>query len=303
MPTFNTGNLGAFQIPTTQLAPIVQKVQDQSILASLAQEEPTLYGNVQSVSMTRKPRAQIVAEGAQKASDTAAWESVTANPVKIQTTWRTTQEVLWLDEDYRLTIVDSLTNALGESISRAVDLIGIHGINPQDGTQAASITKWLNQTTKRVPAAGDEDGEINAAYGQVIADGTFIPDGVGMDPRYAFAAATQRNAETGALLNPDLGFDGSGGLKGLSVARSTTVSGQPEAADTRLRALVGDFASGVRWGFQRNLPVELIEYGDPDGGGDLKNRNEIAYRVEAVLYVAIFDLNAFAAIETPAAAA
>ena len=65
-------------------------------------------------------------------------------------------------------------------------------------------------------------------------------------------------------------------------AVGNTVSGRPEAADTGVRAIVGDFTSGIRWGVQRNLPLELITYGDPDGQGDLKRKNQIAIRLEIV---------------------
>ncbi|MBK0296135.1 hypothetical protein IAE22_28100, partial [Bacillus sp. S34] len=47
--------------------------------------------------------------------------------------------------------------------------------------------------------------------------------------------------------------------------------------------------------------IVTLEHGDPDGGGDLKGNNQIAYRVEGVIYVAIFDLDAFAAVDAPTA--
>lgn len=302
MPTLTSQGLGdAFVIPATQLGPITERVQSDSVLASLSPEQPTLFGNVQAVRMTRKPRAQIVAEGANKTSDTAEWDSVMASPVKVQTTVRFTDEVKWLDEDHRLGIVDALTSALGESIARAVDLIGIHGINPIDGTRAASVTSFLDQTTKRVTAAGDEDAELEAAVALIAGEGTYIPTGLGMEPSYAFATATQRYTSgtlQGQKINPDMGFGfNANAWNGLNLATSTAVSGRPEAADTGTRVIMGDF-SQMKWGFQRRIPVTTIEYGDPDGGGDLQRNNQIAYRAEAVLYVAIFDLNAFAAVET-----
>lgn len=301
MPTMTSADLGdAFVIPATQLGPITERVQSDSVLASLSPEQPTLFGNVQAVRMTRKPRAQIVAEGANKTSDTGEWDSVMASPVKVQTTVRFTDEVKWLDEDHRLGIVDALTSALGESIARAVDLIGIHGINPIDGTRAVSITSYLDQTTKRVTAAGDEQAELEAAVALIAGEGTYVPTGLGMEPNYAFQTATQRYGDgilQGQKINPDMGFGfNASAWNGLSLATSTAVSGRPEAADTGLRALMGDW-SQMKWGFQRRIPVETIETGDPDGGGDLKRNNQIAYRAEAVLYVAIFDINAFAAVE------
>jgi HK97 family phage major capsid protein len=298
MPTLSTSGLSSFDIPTTQLGRITERVQNQSVLASLSPERPTLYGNVQAVKMSRKPRAQIVAEGAAKSSDQAAWSSVTASPIKFQTTVRMTDEVKWVDEDHRLLIVQDLVDALGESAARAVDLIGIHGINPITGTRATSVTSYLNQTTNRTEAGGAPTDELIAAVG-AIAGGNYQATGAALDAGYAFGLATEQYTD-GRDRNPGLGFGtGLQNWKGLSIATSSTVSGQPEAADTDLRALVGDFTQ-VKWGFQRRFPVEVIEYGDPDGGGDLKGNNQIAYRVEGVIYVAIFDLDAFAAIDAAA---
>jgi HK97 family phage major capsid protein len=299
MPTLTTGGASTFDIPTTQLGRIAERVQDQSVLATLSPERPSLYGNVQAVRMSRKPRAQIVAEGAQKTSDLAAWDSVTAAPIKFQTTVRMTDEVKWMDEDHRLLIVQDLVEALGDSAARAVDLIGIHGINPITGLRAASVTSFLNQTTNRTVAGAAPTDELIAAVG-AIAGGRYQATGAALDNGYAFGLATEQYAD-GRDRNPGLGFGTNvQNWKGLQVATSSAVSGQPEAADTDLRALVGDYTQ-VKWGFQRRFPVEVIEYGDPDGGGDLKGNNQIAYRVEGVIYVAIFDLDAFAAIDAPAA--
>lgn len=289
----------AFDVPAQELGKIADRVTSTSVLASLSPERPSLYGDVKAVRMSRKPRAQIVAEGAQKGSDNAEWESVMASPIKFHTTVRMTDEVKWMDEDGRIQIVDDLVAALGESMARAVDLIGLHGINPIDGARATSVTAFLNQTTNRVEGAGDPTAEIEAAVGSVMAGGTYLPTGIGLDGGYAFSLATQRYPD-GRRMNPDMGFGSNvTSYAGLGVATSSTVSGRPEAADTNLRALVGDY-SQVQWGFQRRIPVEAIEYGDPDGGGDLKGNNQIAYRAEGVIYVAIFDLAAFSAVDAPA---
>ena len=299
MAALTTGGLGSFQIPTTQLPRITERIQNQSVLAALSPERPTLYGDVQAVRMSRKPRAQIVAEGAQKSSDEAAWENVTASPIKFQTTVRMTDEVKWVDEDHRLAIVSDLVDALSESASRAVDLIGIHGINPITGLQAASVTSYLNQTTNRTTAGSAPTDEIVAAVGSIMG-GSYLPTGLALDSGYAFNLATEQYGD-GRDRNPGLGFGtGVQNFKGLTAATSSTVSGRPEAADTNLRALVGDYTQ-VKWGFQRRFPVEVIEYGDPDGLGDLKGSNQIAYRVEGVIYVAIFDLDAFAAVDAAGA--
>ncbi|MED6165409.1 hypothetical protein PIB30_099258, partial [Stylosanthes scabra] len=81
-----------------------------------------------------------------------------------------------------------------------------------------------------------------------------------------------------------------------------TVSGQPEAkTDTKVRGILGDFQNGIRWGVQRNLPLELIRFGDPDGQGDLKRRNQIAIRMEIVYGWYVFT-DRFALVTEKAAA-
>ena len=59
----------------------------------------------------------------------------------------------------------------------------------------------------------------------------------------------------------------------------------------------------MKWGYQRQIPLELIEYGNPDNimesddsPRDLKGYNEIALRSEVVIYVAIGDLAKFAKV-------
>ena len=180
-------------------------------------------------------------------------------------------------------------------MARAVDLIGVHGINPITGTRAASVTSFLNQTTNRSTAGASPTDDVVAAVGSIMG-GSYLPTGLALDGGFGFQLATETYAD-GRERNPGMGFGaGVSNFKGLTVASSSTVSGRPEAADTNLRVLAGDYTQ-VKWGFQRRIPVEVIEFGDPDGQGDLKGLNQVAYRAEGVIYVAIFDLAAFAAVD------
>jgi hypothetical protein len=78
---------------------------------------------------------------------------------------------------------------------------------------------------------------------------------------------------------------------------SNTVAGTPEAsAPTKVDAIIGDFQNGIRWGVQRDLPLELIQFGDPDGQGDLKRKNQIALRLEIAYGWYVFP-DQFAVIE------
>ena len=67
------------------------------------------------------------------------------------------------------------------------------------------------------------------------------------------------------------------------------------AVASNILGIVGDF-SAFRWGVQRALGLELIRYGDPDGQGDLKRNNQVAFRAEVVYGWGIADLDAIALI-------
>ena len=85
-------------------------------------------------------------------------------------------------------------------------------------------------------------------------------------------------------------------LDGHRASVSNTVGAIGVAAvATTVKAFVGDF-SAIRWGIQRQIGLERIDFGDPDGAGDLKRNNQVAFRAEVVYGWAIADLNAFAKI-------
>ncbi len=281
-------------LPKNIAAGLWSKATTGSVVAALSGSEPMQFGNVDIMTFDADPRAEYVAEGGDKAASAVTFSSKTVVPHKAQVTMRFNEEVQWADEDYQLGVLQALSDSASRALSRALDLGVIHRINPLTGTAAASITGKLNDTTNRVEVAGNADLEVEAAAGLVIADG-FRPNGVAFDPAYAWTLATSRYAD-GRKKYPELGFDTNlSNFEGLRAAVSSTVSATPEATDTKLRGIVGDWST-IRWGVQREVPVELIRYGDPDGQGDLKRKNQIALRLEVVYGWAFLSLDAFAAI-------
>lgn len=282
-------------LPKTIAAGMWSKASTGSAVAVLSGAEPMQFGNVDIMTFDAPPRAEYVAEGGQKSSSGGTFGVKTVVPHKAQVTMRFNEEVMWADEDYQIGVLQTLADAGANALARALDLGVFHRINPLTGTAAASITGKLNDTTNRVEVAGAADLEVESAAGLVIADG-FTPNGVAFDPMYAWTLATSRYAD-GRKKFPELGYDVNlSNFEGLRASVSSTVSGLPEAAaDTKLRGIVGDWST-IRWGVQRRVPVQKIEYGDPDGQGDLKRLNQIALRLELVYGWAFMDLNAFSAI-------
>lgn len=299
----------ALTLPGTSLGIVTDSALDAGLLPKLVPSKPTLFGPVKGATFSGVPRAQIVGESEKKeGQEPFSLTPFSAEPVKAQITVRVSDEFKWADEDYQLGILDDLVApAIGAGMGRFVDLFTFHGINPLTGTVSAKATKYLSQATKVVEAAGAPTDELNQAVGLIAATGTAMPNGIAFDAAYNYSLATEvwptGTALAGQERYPSLGFGAVENWRGLKAASSSTVSGRPELADTKLRAILGDYTQ-VRWGYQRQIPLEMIEYGNPDNiietdgsPRDLKGYNEIALRAEVVIYVAIGDLAKFALVK------
>ena len=141
--------------------------------------------------------------------------------------------------------------------------------------------------------------EILEAADAPLLEAGQIPSGIAADPRFLKPFRTARTSE-GVRLYPNVGFAGVSELDGHEVAISRTVSANGVAQQNNdLAAVVGDF-SAVRWGVQKSIGLEYITYGDPDGNGDLKRNNQVAFRAEVVYGWGIADLDAFTLVKDPA---
>lgn len=291
MAVFGTGQAAPL-MPREIADGMVKKTLSTSTIAKLSAQEPMRFGKTDIITFNDLPRAQFVEENGDKESTSGTFGSVTAAPHKAQVTMRFSQEVQWADDEHQLGVLRTLASAGADALSRALDLGVFHRINPLNGQAITTWTNYINATTKRVElgkGGSDPDADFRAAAGLIINDldtGVQVT-GAALDPKFTWAlsnlmvkdgagvTSTPRYPQLG--LGADVSF-----FMGVPVAVGSTVSGLPEAADTKVRAIVGDFTGGIRWGIQKELPVELITYGDPDGQGDLKRKNQIALRLEIV---------------------
>ena len=290
-----------FQIPNNIAQGIFKKAQTGSAIAQLSGARPQKFGTETNWVLTAAPKAEIVGEGGQKSPTPTTYAPKTIKPVKLQVTMRFSQEVQWADEDVQIGVLQDLSENAGIALGRALDIIGIHKLNPLTGTASDLITEGIKDTTlSSTVADGKYDIAVEAAAGLVINAG-YAPTGVAMDPTLSFGLATMRDT-TGRRIYPELGYGTAvTNFEGMSAAVSDTVSAKNEAsAATNILGIVGQF-DAFRWGVQRNVTAHLIEYGDPDGLGDLQRNNQIALRAEVVYGVGIMDMNAFALIKKAAA--
>jgi hypothetical protein len=178
-------------------------------------------------------------------------------------------------------------------------LVAIHGINPRTGEISSSVSDYFDKAgngVARVVATGDVQADLETAAADLQEAG-YMATGIALDPVYAGQLARKKDGENRPLY-PELGLGfGFESFMGLTAAASDTVSGRQEleSDEVSIQAIMGDWRA-FKWGVARELPLETIEYGDPDGAGDLKRTNEIAIRAEAVFGFVIFDGAAFSII-------
>ncbi|PZF11761.1 phage major capsid protein [Curtobacterium sp. MCLR17_034] len=276
---------GDLHFPTQIADGIVEKAKTGSTVAALSGQEPMRFGNVDIITFDDDLTAEFVEQSAPKGSDDAKPSFVTATPHKAVVQFRTSDEFKWADEDYRTGILDRFGDKVSLALARALDLGLYYRINPRTGTAVTSWTNYLNSTTKRVETGAAADIDFESAAGLVIGAGYGV-NGVAFDPQYAWTLSTARYAD-GRKKFPELGLGaGITNFQGVNAAVSTTVSGKPtdgSVTDNKVRAIIGNFQSGLRWGVQRTIPFRVLEYGDPDNTGrDLAGHNEVLLRAEVV---------------------
>lgn len=294
MAVLQTGDL---TIPTEILDPWLGKIQYGSAVATLSNSIPMKFGKGESF-IFDIGEAEYVGEGANKGSQVPTSTSQTTDPFKFHKTVRWTEEVMWADEDHQLKVVSQILDLIQPALSRALDFGVFHGINPTGGAAVAAMTQKLSATTNSVEYTATDKPyvSLDAADALVLA-GSYMPSDIAMAPTYASKFSALRGTNSEQKLYPNFKLTTAASeLDGHRASVSRTVDATGVAATaTNLLGIVGDF-SAVRWGVQRSLGLEVIKYGDPDGNGDLKRNNQVAFRAEVVYGWGIGDLDAFAKV-------
>lgn len=292
MSDTKTITTGKITLPKEVAKGVVKKASDESVIQALSPSTPQMFKDVEHILFTKEPEAEFVGEGVAKSPAEGEFTPVPAEIHKAQVTIRMSEEVKWADEDNQLEIVDSLVEAGGRALARALDYGGIHGINPLTGT-AVSGMSHITTGAKPVTATSDPSTDLDSLVEAVNEE--FDVTGIALSKGYANSLRKLRVPNTMARLYPEIPINLKvGNLDGIDAATSGTVNGRLAQTATGVLAVLGDW-SMFKWGIVRDLGMEVIETGDPDGQGDLKRLNQISYRMEmvyawAILYPAAFSV-------------
>ena len=116
-----------------------------------------------------------------------------------------------------------------------------------------------------------------------------------------FAAGLGKTKVNGVSQYPEFKLGGNPGkLNGVPCDVNNTVS-FVDTSTSKNYAYIGDFAKAFKYGIAKEIPLEIIPYGNPDNdstAGDLKGHNQVYLRAEAYVGWAILDGTAFARIQT-----
>ena len=271
------------------------KVKGHSTLAKLCGATPIPFAGTDTFIFSMDGEASIVGEGGNKPAGNADFKPVTIKPVKFVYQHRVTDEFTKLSEEKQLPYLEAFSDGFSKKIARALDIAGFHGVNPYDGETSATIgnscfDKAVSTTITFDTAAPDDN--IDSAVAPIqAADG--IITGIAMTPAFGSALGAMKTKNSNMPIYPEFRFGANpGNFGGMMSDINNTLS----FGNSLDRAIVGDFANAFKWGFSENIPLEIIEYGDPDGQGDLKRTNQIVLRSEAYIGWGILDASSFTRI-------
>lgn len=281
-------------LPKQVVTELSGKIAGESVIASLCPSKPKLFADESHIVFNHSAEGDVVAEGAQKSSYTQSFTPVAGKRIKVVTTTRVSDELVWADEDNKLEIIDNILEDQAGAIGRALDYVVFHALNPKSGTAAAGYTA-LTAGCEQVTATDDISADIDSMVDKLI---NYNINGLGLSRGTAAEMRKLRYAASGLRMYPEIGINLTpGNVEGIPTVVSNTVDGVLASSPTKVKAIMGDF-NQIKWGIVRDMASELIQYGDPDQSGvDLKAHNQVAYRTEAVLSYAVLDDHAFAVLK------
>lgn len=273
-------------------------VKGKSSLAKLANAEPLPFVGKDIFTFNFSNKLSIVGESANKPAGDAAVTAVKMVPVKVEYQMRVSDEFMYASEESQLNTLSQFADGFSKVLAEGFDVMAMHGLNPADSTASSIIgtNHFDGKVTTNVVtyAAATADDNINDAI-EAVESGGYTANGIAMSPamRGAIAAISTGASKT----YPEFNFGAipaSLGQMNLDVNRSVAVHATSAKTD---HAIIGDF-SAFKWGIAKEIPMKVIEYGDPDGQGDLQRKNEVVIRAEAYIGWAIMDAAAFALVKT-----
>lgn len=285
--------------PAKLVKEVLNKVQGKSSLTKLSKQMPISFNGNEIFVFDMPNEIDVVAENGKKSHGGIIVEPKKVAPIKIEYGARISDEFMYASEEEKIEMLQSFVDGFAKKMSKGLDIMAMHGINPRTGEASAVIgTNNFKDTIKNKVKfdAANPDTNIEDAVTTILANEGEV-NGLALSPEFATALAKYK--VNGVKVFPEFAWGGNPeSVNGLNVDVNSTLAFK----NSTNKAIVGDFENSFRWGIAKEVPMEIIEYGDPDGSGkDLKAYNQIYVRCEAYLGWTIMNEQSFALIEAATA--
>lgn len=283
---------------------LINTVRGKSSLARLSASQPLPFNGETEFTFSLDSEVDLVAENGAKSNGGGTVATVTMQPVKVEYGMRVSDEFKYAAEEIQLQYLQAFADGFAKKVARGLDIMAFHGVNPRSKQTASALNNKnfddLVENTIVYDSSAPQDN-VAAAVSLIEANEHDVT-GMAMSPSFKSALATLKTGSTSyAPMFPELGWGAEvSQINGLPVDANSTVNFNSNLD----RAIVGNFADYFKWGIARQIPVEIIEYGNPDNSeaGDLKGHNQIYLRGEAYIGWGILVPEAFAIIKAGASA-
>ncbi|CCY49921.1 MULTISPECIES: phage major capsid protein [Clostridia] len=280
----------------TLVTDLISKVKGKSSLAVLSQQTPIPFNGLKEFIFSMDSEIDVVAENGKKTHGGIKLEPLKIVPIKVEYGARVSDEFLYASEEEKINIMRAFNDGFAKKLAKGIDMMAFHGINPRTGEASTVIgdNHFDSKATQKVVFnKAQVEENIEAAIAQVQGADREV---TGMVISTEVSSALASLKVNGVRQYPELSFGANpGDLNGLKMDINKTIKSNL-SNDV---GIVGDFENMFKWGYSKQIPFEIIKYGDPDNSGkDLKGYNQVYLRAEAYVGWGIMDGESFARLTT-----
>lgn len=285
------------KFPAQLATEMFNAVKGHSSIAKMVGASPIAFNGTDVFTFNFANDVSVVGESAAKPAGDATVTPVQIRPVKVVYQSRVSDEFMYASEEAKLQYMKDFADGFAKKLAAGLDKMAVQGINPATGSASdvignnnldyaiANYSGGAN-VVEYTTGTDDADAKLDAAIAKIDS-----PNGI-------ILSKTMRSDIAGMTANgarkyPEFAWGATPEeLGGMKIDTNNTIGSD--------YAIVGDW-NAFRWGFAKEIPLEVIEYGNPDGGSyDLKRANEVLLRSEAYIGWGILNPADFAKVVAPA---
>lgn len=273
-------------LPEVVTGEMINLVRGKSSLARLSAATPVSFNGNEVFTFNFDHEIDLVAENGAKSNGGATIAPVHVTPHKVEYGLRVSDEFMYAADEIRLQYLRAFSEGFAAKLARGLDIMAFHGVNPRTSspaTQLAANNFDALVSNTSVKGSGTGTAAIEAAIQQVTGAEHDVTGLVMANALRNALAGEKKGTTSNEALYPELAWGSQPSvINGLPTEINSTVS----YAAANALGYVGNFRDFFRWGYARQIPIEVIQYGNPDNdavAGDLKGHNQVYLRGEAYI--------------------